>query len=106
MNVLLWSRYWRQTLGSPPWAPADATPLDQFCRAIEVAELNASEAALSVDCEDALHALRNAGIAVEDISQPLDDIAAANSTTPRAIADVVLSVARREAEPIEVTTPE
>lgn len=90
--------YWRETLGSPPWAPADATPLDQFCFEMENVEQYANQRSVSIDCEAALSTLRQAGILVESISQPMDDIAAANGTTPRAIADLVMSVARPGAD--------
>jgi hypothetical protein len=86
--------YWAETLGSPPWAPADATQLSQFCHGMEDVEWYTSRRSISIDCDEAVSALRRAGITVEDASQPLDDIAAANGTTPRALAAVVVSVAR------------
>jgi len=95
--------YWRETLGSPPWAPADATPLNQFCLEMEDVERYTSQRSVSIDCDEAPSTLRNAGIIVDDISQPLDDIATANGTTPRAVADVVMSVTRPVSEiPAEV----
>ena len=99
-------RYWRESLGSPPWPPADATPLYEFCRGIQEAERYTGKSSISVDCADAVAALRQSGIAVEDVSQPLNDIAAANGTTPRAVADVVLSVARPVADVAGEPPPE
>lgn len=86
--------YWRDTLGSPPWAPADATPLDQFCHEMEDVERYTSHRSVTIDCDEAVEALIEAGISVEDATQKMDDIAAANGTTPRDLAEVVLSVAR------------
>ena len=86
--------YWERSMGSPPWMPADATPLSRFCHGMEDVERYATQREIAINCEEALSALRQAGIRVEDPSQPLDDIAAANGTTPRAVAEVVMSVAR------------
>ena len=85
--------YWETSMGSPPWTPADATPLNRFCHGMEDVERYATQRAIAINCEEALSALRQAGISVEELSQPLDDIAAANGTTPRAVAEVVMSVA-------------
>jgi hypothetical protein len=49
---------------------------------------------ITIDCGEALAALREAGIEVEDESQQLLDIARANSTTPQALSEIILSVAR------------
>jgi hypothetical protein len=86
--------YWRDALGSPPWSPADAAPLDQFCIQMEDVELYSNQRAVSINCDVAMSALRDAGIVVNDPTQPMDDIAAANGTTPKAIAELVMSVAR------------
>lgn len=99
-------QYWSGSLGTPPWAPADATPLTRFCHGMEDVERYSTQRSITIDCDAALVALRQAGIVVEDPSQPLDDIAAANGTTPRAIAEVVLSVARPAPEATEVSPPE
>ena len=73
---------------------------------MEDVERYSTQRSITIDCDAALVALRQAGIVVEDPSQPLDDIAAANGTTPRAIAEVVLSVARPAPEATEVSPPE
>jgi len=86
--------YWAHSLGTPPWEPADATPLNQFCQTMEVAEEFANQRSVTIDCDEALSVLQSAGIEVNDPSQPLDDIAAENGTTPRDLADLVMSVAR------------
>ena len=99
-------RYWETSMGSPPWTPADATPLTRFCHGMEDVERYTAQRSVSIDCGEALAALRRVGISVEDPSQPLDDIAAANGTTPRAIAEVVMSVARPAQEATEATQPE
>jgi hypothetical protein len=61
---------------------------------MEDMEWYSSNRSVKIDCEEALDVLRQAGIVVHDLSQPMDDIAAANGTTPRAIAELVMSVAR------------
>jgi len=86
--------YWRDTLGSPPWAPADAAPLDQFCLQMEDVELYANHRVVTINCDVALSVLREAGVVVDDPTQSMDDIAAANGTTPKAIAELVMGVAR------------
>jgi hypothetical protein len=86
--------YWRETLGSPPLAPADATPLGQFCHGMADVDRYASDRLVAIDCDQALSVLRQAGIHVDDLSQPMDDLAAANGTTPRAVSEIVMSVAR------------
>jgi hypothetical protein len=86
--------YWRETLGSPPWSPADATPFDRFCLEMVDVELYTNQRLISIDCTAALSLLSEAGIEVEDSTQPLDDIAAANGTTPKAIAELVMSMAQ------------
>lgn len=90
--------YWRETLGSPPWAPADATPLRQFCSRMESVVRHVGDRSVSIECDEALSILRKAGIVVEDVSQPLDDIAAANGTSPKAIAELIMSVAQPASE--------
>lgn len=90
--------YWRETLGSPPWAPADATPLLHFCNGTEDVGPFTNNSAISIDCDEALTVLRDAGVVVDDPSQPIDDIAAANETTPKAIADLMMTAARPAAE--------
>ena len=52
---------------------------------------------VDIACEEAVAALRAAGMEVEDESQQLIDIANANSTTPQALAKIVLTVARPRA---------
>jgi hypothetical protein len=94
-------RYWAGSLGTPPWTPADATPLIRFCHNMEDVELFTTQTLVTIDCDEAVEALEQAGISVDDPSQPLDDIAAANGTTPRAIAEVVMSVARPVKESAE-----
>lgn len=99
-------QYWEGTLGSPPWNPADATPLSHFCRGMEDVEWRATQRSITINCDDALSALRRAGIDVEDTSQPLDDIAAANGTSPRAVAEVIMTIARPTPAAAEDSPPD
>jgi len=86
--------YWESTRGSPPWGHAEESRLDAFCRRIVDFQRWDGEEAVIVDCEEARVALVEAGMVVEGPTQQLIDIAQANGTTPQAVADIVLSVAR------------
>jgi len=89
--------YWERTSGSPPWPHAELAQLDRFCRGMEDYERLEHQRLVDIDCEEALAALRQAGMEVENESQQLIDIANANSTTPQALAEIVLTVARPRA---------
>jgi len=86
--------YWEATSGSPPWGHAEENSLQRFCRGMEDFERLESQRLVSIDCEEALQALRTKGLAVEGMNQRLADIASANGMTPQAIAAVVMEVAR------------
>ena len=86
--------YWESLRGSPPWGHAEESRLDAFCRRIVDFQRWEGEGPMVVDCDEAMEALAVAGIEVEGPSQRILEIAEANRTTPQAIADVVLSVAR------------
>jgi len=85
--------YWERTSGSPPWPHAELARLDRFCRGMEDYERLERQRLVSIDCAEALAALRAAGLDVEDESQRLIDIANANSTTPQALAEVIVAIA-------------
>jgi hypothetical protein len=93
--------YWESLRGSPPWGHAEESRLDAFCRRIVDFQRWEGEGPMVVDCDEAMGALAAAGMEVEGPSQRILEIAEANRTTPQAIADVVLSVAR-PATPEEV----
>ncbi len=86
--------YWEATRGSPPWGHAEETRLDAFCRRIVDFQRWEGEGPVTVNCDEALIALRAAGMVVEDPAQRILEIAEANGTTPQAIAEIVVSVAR------------
>ena len=86
--------HWEAASGSPPWGHAELSPLDRFCRGMEDFERLEHQTPVTIDCDRALVALRDAGIEVEGPSQPLIEIARANATTPQALAEIVLTVAR------------
>jgi hypothetical protein len=86
--------YWEATSGSPPWGHAEENSLQRFCRGMEDFERLESQRLVSIDCDEALQALRAKGLGVEGLEQRLVDIADANGTTPQAIAAVVMEVAR------------
>lgn len=86
--------YWEATSGSPPWGHAELSPLDRFCRGMEDFERLENQRLVTIDCTEAVAALREAGIEVESQSQQLIEIAKANSTTPQALAEIIVSVAK------------
>ena len=86
--------YWEATSGSPPWGHAEENSLQRFCRGMEDFERLESQRLVSIDCDEALQALRAEGLGVEGLSQRIVDIADANGTTPQAVAAVVMQVAR------------
>jgi hypothetical protein len=92
--------YWERTEGSPPWGHAELNPLDRFCRGLEDFERIENERYVTIDPEEALTKLRESGIRVENVRQPLIEIAEVNSTTPQALAEVIL-LAARPAQPGE-----
>ncbi len=89
--------YWERTSGSPPWPHAELASLDRFCRGMEDYERLEHQRLVTIDCGEALTALQAAGIEVEGASQRLIDIASANSTTPQALAALVIGVAKPRA---------
>ena len=96
--------YWEATNGSPPWGHAEETPLDRFCRRMEDFERVENQSLVTIDCIEVLAELREAGIRVESPSQQLIEIAHANSTTPQALAQVVLSVAKPRTADVDLAT--
>ncbi len=86
--------YWESTSGSPPWGHAEESRLDAFCRRIVDFQRWEGEGTMIVNCEEAQVALGAAGMAVEGPTQRIIDIADANGTTPQAVAEIILSVAR------------
>jgi hypothetical protein len=93
--------YWENTQGSPPWGHAEESRLDAFCRRVVDFQRWEGEGPVIVDCEDAIEALLASGLAVEGPDQRIIDMADANETTPQAIADIIVAVAR-PATPEEV----
>ncbi len=85
--------HWERESGSPPWGHAEESRLDRFCLRMADFERIERRREVTIDCSEAVTALEEAGIIVEDQSQRLVDIAEVNSTTPKAIAEIVVSVA-------------
>lgn len=86
--------YWEATSGTPPWGHAELSRLDRFCRGMEDFERLENRRLVTIDCSEALAALHAVGIEVEDESRQLIEIARANSTTPQALAEIVVGVAK------------
>jgi len=86
--------YWERAEGSPPWGHAELSRLDRFCRGMEDFERLENQRIVIIVPEDALAALREAGIKVEGVSQQLIDIAKNNSTTPKALTEIILTAAK------------
>ena len=99
-------RYWARTEGTPLWAPADATSLERFCRGMEGVEEFVNARRITIDPDEAVAALRRAGIEIDDSSMRMDEIAGANATTPQQLAEVVMTVARPVVEISRNLTPE
>jgi len=97
--------YWEAKNGSPPWGHAELSPLGRFCRRMEDFERLENQRQVTIDCAEAVAALREAGVEVEDESQQLLDIARANSTTPQALAEIIVSVARPREPGLASTGP-
>ena len=97
--------YWEKQVGSPPWGHAEEATLKRFSRGMEdYFRLETSEHVI-IDPDDALMALREAGFLVEDTNQRLNDIARVNSTTPKALSEIIIGVARPVAETDASVTP-
>ncbi len=59
--------YWERAEGSPPWGHAELSQLDRFCRGMEDFERLENQRIVKIDPDDALMALREAGINVESV---------------------------------------
>ena len=86
--------YWERTEGSPPWGHAELSTLERFCRGMEDFERLEHQRLVTIDCDAVLVAFREAGIEADGVAEKMIDIADANGTTPQALAEIVLSVAR------------
>jgi hypothetical protein len=86
--------YWEHVKGSPPWGHAEISPLDRFCRGMEDFERLENQRLVTIEPDDAVIALRNAGIDVMTVSERLIDIAERNSTTPKALTEIILTAAK------------
>jgi hypothetical protein len=85
--------YWERRDGSPPWGHAEENTLARFTRGLVDWERLEHNRDVQLAVDEALAALRGAGLTVESEEQQLIDIAKANSTTPQALMAIL-----REAE--------
>jgi hypothetical protein len=85
---------WEAESGSPPWGHAEESTLARFCQRMEDLERSENQRLIAIDCDAAVQALRDRGLAVESTNQRIVDIAEANGTTPQDISAIVLGVAR------------
>lgn len=83
---------WEVKYGSPPWGHAELNTLSKFCRNMEDYQRQ-QDVYITLDPQDALTVLREAGIEVEGADEKLIDIAAANSTSPQILSDIILRAA-------------
>jgi len=86
--------YWEETVGAPPWGHAEENSLQRFCRGMEDYHRLEHQELVRIDCEEALVALRNQGLAVEGLDQSLMEIAESNGTTPQLLSGIILGVAQ------------
>jgi hypothetical protein len=94
--------YWEHVKGSPPWGHAEISRLDRFCRGMEDFERLENQRLVTIDPDEAVMALRTAGIDVKSVSEQLIDISERNATTPQALAEIILKAAK----PIQQKTGE
>lgn len=96
-SLLAWQAtikdFWEHRDGSPPWGHAEKNSLARFTRGLLDWERIEHERVVRLSKIDALKALRDAGLTVEDVEQRLVDIARVNGTTPQALMAIL-----REAE--------
>ncbi len=85
---------WEAESGSPPWGHAEESTLARFCQRMEDLERSDNQRLIAIDCDAAVQALRDRGLAVQGTDQRIVDIAEANGTTPQDISAIVLGVAR------------
>lgn len=85
--------YWETRSGSPPWGHAEENTLDRFCRGMEDFERLEHGRRVSIDCESALAELRDRGLSVTDLREPIIDIARTNGITPQDVAKIISAVA-------------
>lgn len=69
--------YWTDELGKPPYGHAELSSLNSFCKKV------------GYDVNEAMEALREAGIQVENKKQNLKDIGEKNNITPAKVYDVI-----------------
>lgn len=85
---------WEAESGSPPWGHAEESTLARFCQRMEDLERSDNQRLIAIDCDAAVQALRDEGLAVQSTDQRIVDIAEANGTTPQDISAIVLGTAR------------
>ena len=84
---------WETRDGSPPWGHAEESPLNRFVRRLVDWEAREQGRTVDLTVEDAVAALRAAGLEVADDRQRLDALADANGTTPQAIMEILRQAA-------------
>ncbi len=83
--------FWERRDGSPPWGHAEENTLARFTRGLVDWERIEHDRSVRLPVEDALVALREAGLIVESESQRVIDIAKINGTTPQALTAILRS---------------
>jgi len=81
--------YWERRDGSPPWGHAEENTLARFTRGLVDWERLEHQRTVRLTVEDAVAALRRAGLSVDGKDQRLVDIASANATTPQALMEIL-----------------
>jgi hypothetical protein len=85
--------YWEVRDGSPPWGHAELNSIDKFCRSMVDYQETENGIFITLDPQDALVKLQEAGIQVEGVSETLFDIAEANRTSAQALSDIIMTAA-------------
>ena len=84
---------WERSDNSPPWGHAERNTLARFTRGLVDWERLDRNRLVRLSVEDALAALRGAGLSVESEKQQLVEIAEANDTTPGALMAILQAAA-------------
>jgi len=85
---------WERALGAPPWGHAEENSLARFSRGLIDWERVEHKREVELRVDEAVGALRAAGLEVRDEKQKLIEIAKRNHTTPQTLLPILRAAAR------------
>ena len=97
--------YWERSEGSPPWGHAEENTVARFARGLVDWELRENQRHVRLSAQDAVTALRAAGLTVESERERLLDIADANGTTPQRIMEILQQAEQPMTDEERATAP-